>query len=106
MNRKNGLTAVEATIVVAILALLAAIAMPAYFQNQQKRRAARCAMQLDAMASACRRHAREVGGFPRDLSALVPDYLTAVPECPAGGVYTLGTPEGDPPTCSIPGHSL
>jgi type II secretory pathway pseudopilin PulG len=104
MNRTSGMTIVEATIVVAILLLLAAIALPAFFQNQHKRRAAECAMNLDAISVACRRHAAEQGGFPRDLAGLVPAYLQRVPACPAGGAYTLGTPEGDPPACSVPGH--
>ncbi len=106
MRRKTGLTVVEVTIVVAILALLAAIALPAFFQNRQKRHAARCGMQLDGIAQACRRYAGEVGGFPRQLGDLVPAYLTEVPSCPSGGAYTLGTPEGDPPVCSIPDHHL
>lgn len=104
MNRTSGMTVVEAAIVLAILLLLAAIALPAFFQNQQKRRAAECAMNLDAVAIACKRHASEQGGFPRDLAGLVPAYLKQVPACPAGGTYTLGTPEGDPPACSVPGH--
>jgi Tfp pilus assembly protein PilE len=106
MNAKSGITVVEVSIVVAILLLLAAIALPAFFQNQHKRRAAQCAMNLDAIAVACRRHAQDKGGFPGTLADLVPDYLGKVPACPSGGTYTLGTPIGDPPTCSVPGHSL
>ena len=104
MNMKNGLTLVEVSIVAAILLLLAAISLPALIQNRQKQRAAECAMNLDAVATACKKYASEKGGFPKTLSALVPDYLDAVPRCPAGGTYALGAPEGDPPSCSIPGH--
>jgi hypothetical protein len=102
--RKNGLSVVEASIVLAIVLLQAAISLPAIFQNQQKKRAAECTMNLDAIASACKQHASEKGGFPHNISELVPTYLGAVPSCPSGGTYTLGTPEGDPPACSIPGH--
>ena len=104
MKSNQGMTAVEISIILAILLLLAAISVPALFQNQQKKQAAKCAMNLDAIATACKKHAAEKGGFPDTLASLVPDYLPAVPACPAGGTYTLGTPEGDPPTCSIPGH--
>ena len=104
MNMKNGLTVVEVSIVLAILLLLAAISVPALFQNQQKKRAAECAMNLDAIATACKRYASEKGGFPKTLSDLVPTYLDSVPACPSGGDYTPGTPEGDPPACPIPGH--
>ena len=106
MNRKNGMTVVEVSILLAILLLLAAISVPALFQNQKKAREAACAMNLDAIASACKRHAAEKGGFPAALEDLAPAFLDPVPICPAGGTYTLGTPEGDPPTCSFPGHHL
>ena len=105
-GRNHGLTVVEATIVLAILLLLAAISMPALFQNQQKKRAAECAVNLDAIAMACKQHAAEHGGFPKTLSELVPGQLESVPTCPSGGTYLLGTPEGDPPTCSVPSHHL
>ncbi|NLG34073.1 MAG: hypothetical protein GX548_01830 [Lentisphaerae bacterium] len=106
MKARGGMTVVEVTLVAAILLLLAAISLPAFFQNQTRRRAARCGMQLDAISSACRRFASERGEFPAGLSRLVPDYLPEIPVCPSGGLYTPGTPEGDPPTCSIPGHHL
>ena len=104
MNGKRGLTVVEVTILLAIILLLTAISLPALRQNQQKKQAAECAMNLDAIATACKKYAAEKGGFPATLTELVPDYLPSVPACPAGGTYTLGTPEGDPPTCSVAGH--
>ena len=104
MRTKAGLTVVEVAILLAFLVLLTAVSVPALFQNQQKKRAAQCAMNLDAIAEACKRYASEEGGFPQSLSALVPTYLDSLPSCPSGGVYAPGTPEGDPPTCSIPGH--
>ena len=106
MNAKNGLTVVEVSILLAILALLAAISLPAFFQNQEKKRAAECAMNLDAIQNACKRQAIDKGGYPQSLADLVPAYFESIPTCPAGGAYRLGTPEGDPPTCSVPGHHL
>lgn len=106
MNKKQGLTVVEVSILLAIALLIAAISVPAFLQNRQKKHDARCAMNLDAIANACKQHAVEKGGFPGNLSELVPAYLESVPACPSGGTYTLGTPEGDPPACSVPGHRL
>ena len=107
MNRKTeGMSVVEVSILVAIVLLVVAISLPAFIQNQQKKNAAACAMNLEAIDAACRKHASEQGGFPKSLSSLVPGYLSRLPTCPAGGTYTLGTPEGDPPVCSIPGHHL
>lgn len=104
--KKNGMSIVEFSLLVAIGLLIAAISLPAFFQNQQKRRAARCAINLDALAAACRQYAVQSGGFPAQASDLVPTYLIQLPVCPSGGDYQLGTPEGTPPTCSIPGHHL
>ena len=106
MNPKTGMSVVEATIVLAILLLIAAISAPALRQNLQTKRAAACAMNLDAIDLACKKHAAEKGGYPAALADLVPDYLGSLPSCPSGGGYALGTPDGDPPTCSVPGHRL
>ena len=104
MTGKGGLSVVEVSIAAAILLLIVAIAVPAWIQNRQKAQAARCALNLEALAGACKKYASEKGGYPSAPSNLVPDYLESVPACPAGGVYSLGTAEGDPPACSIPGH--
>jgi len=106
MKLKSGMTVVEVSIVLAILVLLVAISVPTFFKNQKKAREARCAMNLDALSIACKEFASEEGGFPRTMEQLVPTYLDEVPSCPSGGTYTLGTPEGDPPTCSISTHHL
>lgn len=104
MNRKRGMTVVEFSIVLAFVLLIAAISIPSFFRNRREQQAAACAMNLEAISTACKRHAADQGGFPADLNALVPTYLESVPACPAGGLYTLGTPEGDPPTCSVHGQ--
>ena len=106
MSRTSGMTIVEGTIVLAILLLLAAISVPALFHNRHRRDAAACALNLDAIAAASRQHAQEKGRFPKTVDQLVPDYLIILPVCPEGGHYSLGSPEGDPPSCSVSGHHL
>ena len=106
MNGKSGMTVVEASIVVALLLLVVAISAPALIQNREKKQAARCALNLDALAAACRAYAAANGGYPARLSDLVPAHLDAIPACPAGGTYSPGTSENDPPACSVPGHRL
>ena len=106
MKTKIGMSVVEVSITLAILVLILVISVPALFQNQQKKRIAECTMNLDAVATACKKYAAGKGDFPKHLSDLVPAYLESVPACPSGGTYTLGTPEGDPPTCSIVEHHL
>lgn len=104
MSGKTGMTVVELSIVLALALLVAAIALPSLRQNRQRRQAAACAMNLDALAAAGQRYAAENGAPPAELGALVPTVLATLPVCPAGGVYAPGTAKGDPPTCSIHGQ--
>ena len=100
------MTVVEACLVVALLVLVGAIALPAVSRNRQRRQAARCAQHLEALSTACKEYAAANGKWPAAQDVLVPALLSRPLACPAGGTYTLGTPEGDPPTCSVPGHTL
>lgn len=100
------MTVVEACLVVALLVLVGVIALPAVSRNRQRRQAARCARLLETLSTACKEYAAANGKWPSAQDVLVPALLTEPLACPAGGIYTLGTPEGDPPTCSVPGHSL
>ena len=104
MTMRSGMTVVELSIVVAITLLMVAISMPALHDNLQRKRAAQCALNLDAIDIACKKFAQDHGGYPPALSSLVPEYLDAIPTCPSGGTYSMGTPDGIPPACTIPGH--
>ena len=104
MSGKSGLTVVELTIVAALLLLVAAISVPALRQNLQKKRAAQCAANLEALRIAGRNCAAETGTPPHSPAELVPAYLPALPVCPSGGAYALGSAADAPPTCTIPGH--
>jgi type II secretory pathway pseudopilin PulG len=100
------MTVVEACLVLALLVLVGAIALPAISRNRQRRQAARCSERLEALSTACKEYAAANGRWPSAQEELVPAYLHAPLSCPGGGVYAFGTPEGDPPTCSIPGHAM
>jgi type II secretory pathway pseudopilin PulG len=100
------MTVVEACLLVAIAVLVGVIAFPALFRNRQRRQAAVCSQQLEALSTACKEYAAAHGKWPASQDELVPRHLAEPLACPVGGNYTLGSPEGDPPTCSIPGHAL
>ena len=104
MSSRGGMSTVELTIVLAVFLLVLAISLPALRQNFQRKRSAQCAVNLDAIERASKQYAEDKGGFPPALSALVPAYLDKLPTCPSGGRYSLGTPDGLPPACTIPGH--
>lgn len=105
-NSKTGLSIVEVLLILAIGTLILLIAIPAIRTNRAKQQAAACVLEMDMLDRACRAHASRLGGFPEQMTDLIPDFMPRLPVCPAGGTYQPGTPEGDPPTCSIPGHTL
>lgn len=105
MNPRGGMSVVELTIAAALLLLIAAISVPALQQNVRKRQAAVCAQNLEVLGNACRRQFQDHGA-PVKFEDLVPDYLDAVPACPAGGVYSWSGGTDAPCWCSVHGRAL
>jgi prepilin-type N-terminal cleavage/methylation domain-containing protein len=103
--RKVGFTLVEVMIVTAIIALLAAIIYPAYFNARERSITSTCLNNLRMMTSAKDQYALDNENQMPTLPDLVPTYIHHLPECPAGGTYLMGL-EGEDATCNVPGHAL
>ena len=108
-NRKNkGFTLVEIMIVVLIIGILMAIAVPNFIQARQSSRRSSCLANLKQIDAAKEQYAMDA---QLDTCAavawnnLTPTYMKSQPRCPAGGAYTLAA-IGTKPTCSIAGHAL
>lgn len=106
----GGFTLVEIMIVIAIIGLLCAIAIPNYVQARSSSQASACInnlRQIDgAMQQFALEHNKTVGAtvnYPADLTPYIKlNSNSQVPACPASGTYSVATVGSDPSVmCSL-----
>ncbi len=91
--RSAGFTLVEIMIVVAIIGLLAAIAVPNFVKARNTAQSNACINNMRQIDSAVQQWALEKGKKDTDavVAAEVAEYIkgNAIPKCPAGGDYDM-----------------
>jgi len=110
LGRKSGFTLIEIMIVVAIIGLLAAVAIPNLVRAQRTAKRTTCISNLQTIAGAKVQWSLENKkgdqDVPTDSDLFGPDkVISRKPDCPANGTYDLKA-VGEKPTCSYPEHAL
>jgi prepilin-type N-terminal cleavage/methylation domain-containing protein len=112
-SKKAGFTLVEIMIVVAIIGLLAAIAIPNFVRARTTSQQNACINNLRQLDGAVQQYALEnklASGSTyalTDLKVYIKlDSTGNLPKCPGGGSYTAGASVTNPPTCNVANHAL
>jgi prepilin-type N-terminal cleavage/methylation domain-containing protein len=113
-NAKGGFTLVEIMIVVAIIGLLAAIAIPNFVKARATAQKNSCIANLKQIDGAVQQWALESKKVATDsyawTTAGLVDFLkgSRLPDCPGSGSYSPGANVSASPTCSLStvGHTL
>lgn len=111
LNKKSAFTLVEIMIVVLIIGILMAIAVPNFVKARESARANSCVATLKQIDSAKEQYAMAAKLNTGDAVTLAnlyvagasaTNYLKINPTCPSGGAYTVNV-VGTNPACSIGG---
>lgn len=107
---REGFTLIEIMIVVLIIGILLAIAVPNFIQARDSSRTRSCISNLKQIDAAKQQWAmdnRQAGSAVPVQGDLLGTYIkgSTWPACPSGGTYTISAVDTDP-TCSIAGHAL
>ena len=102
---RHGFTLVEIMIVVLIIGILLAIAVPNFVKARDSSRAKSCVSNLKQIQAAKEQWAMDFKKNATDTPGTTElygstRYIKTTPECPSGGTYTIGTMSADP-TCSV-----
>jgi prepilin-type N-terminal cleavage/methylation domain-containing protein len=111
-SRKSGFTLVEIMIVVAIIGLLAAIAIPNFIKARTASQKNACIANLKQIEGAISTWALENKKVSTDNVSAAglfgsANYIKVTPTCPASGTYSYTTVGADRPvTCTVSDHTL
>ena len=101
--------AIGLVLVIPVIGLLAAIAIPNFVKARQASQRAACVANLQAIDGAkaawAVQHKKTNEDVPSEAELFSAPYMSGRPVCHANGFYTIGRVD-EKPTCTVPGHEL
>jgi type IV pilus assembly protein PilA len=110
MRKEGGFTLIELMIVVLIIGILVAIAVPVFMSSRSNAEKGSCQANQRTVDSAVMQYSvGNDGAYPDAFDDIVPTYIANTPSCKtAGATYTWQTPAGEPSyiDCSVAAHNI
>lgn len=94
-KKKKGFTLLELLVVLAILAILIAIAIPVYKNQKEKAAITAHNANVRVLETAVESYKQDTGNFPGKIEDLNGNYIKTVPKVPAGAVKNSDAKEYD-----------
>ncbi|MCL6471950.1 MAG: prepilin-type N-terminal cleavage/methylation domain-containing protein [Firmicutes bacterium] len=82
LRNDKGFTLIELMVVILIIGILVAIAIPVFNTSRDSAYQRTCQANLRTIEGAASTYRADNGGVPTTVAALSPTYLKAVPQCP------------------------
>lgn len=102
LKREKGFTLIELMVVVLIIAILVAIAVPVFNVARAAAQRRTCQANLRTLDGAVQTYNADADAFPVSIAVMVGDYVKAAPQCPTDDLgYTFAA--GSPPTITCTG---
>ena len=90
IRNEKGFTLIELMVVVLIIGILVAIAVPVFVNTSNNAKTRSCQANLRTLDGAIQTYGADAQTDPSALSDLVPTYLKKVPSCPVNSGHTYG----------------